>query len=180
MSIAGPRVTKEVYAVDGVVGAPVEIAAGHTITYRIGFEMATADFENLVLTDFLPLPIYDATEVTGFDNSGPAAIPPAAGFFSYGPNHSLHSIAPTTDPPSLSTSAASNSLQFNFGSFDVDNSPASTIDLLFTVTAQDMRFADGLLLTNQANATYGLTNSNSTSSNAIAQNTVVAPGVGNQ
>ena len=107
----GPSVSKSVYAIDGdTTKAGDPIIAGHTITYRISFPMPTADFENLVLTDFLPLPIYSAAEVTGFVGGVPSATPPPAGMFSYGPGHTLNSAAPSTDPPTLLTDPATNSV----------------------------------------------------------------------
>ncbi|QDV81992.1 hypothetical protein TBK1r_09170 [Stieleria magnilauensis] len=176
VAIVGPTISKSVYAIDGDTDKRNDpIMAGQSITYRLAFSMPTADFENLILTDFLPLPIYKATEVTAFAGGGPSATPPPAGMFSYGPSHTLNQVAASTDPPTLAVDGDSNSVHFNFGNFDVINSDAETIEILFTVTAQDMRFDDGLLLTNQAIATYQLTTTEVRSSNTITQNLAAAP-----
>nr|WP_161501197.1 isopeptide-forming domain-containing fimbrial protein [Rhodopirellula sp. SM50] len=176
VSIVGPAISKSVYAIDGDTDKRNDpIMAGQSITYRLAFSMPTADFENLILTDFLPLPIYKATEVTAFAGGGSSATPPPAGMFSYGPAHTLNQVASATDPPTLEVDGDSNSVRFNFGNFDVVNSDAETIEILFTVTAQDMRFDDGLLLTNQAIATYQLTTTEVRSSNTITQNLAAAP-----
>ncbi|MEM9409517.1 MAG: isopeptide-forming domain-containing fimbrial protein [Planctomycetota bacterium] len=173
VEISGPAVQKTVYAINGDTGqAGNNIIASNTITYRITFQMATADFENLVITDFLPLPVYDATEITNLITT-PSATPPAAGSVSYGDTHDLHVVAGVT--PSLSTNAASNSVVLDFGDFDVDPSTPATIDLLITVTAQDVLFDDGLFLTNQVNVSYGSTSNSTVSSEDIAQNQLSAP-----
>ena len=173
VQIEGPAISKSIYALDGdqaLVGEP--IVAGHTITYRIQFDMATADFENLVITDFLPLPLYDATEITTLSTTATGTSPPA-GTVTYGPTHDLDVIAGVT--PTIVTNATSNSLSLDFGSFDVEPSVPATIDLLFTVTAQDVLIGDGLFITNQANASFGTTNNGLVSSDAIVQNEVAAP-----
>ncbi|WP_197455228.1 DUF4347 domain-containing protein [Stieleria neptunia] len=174
--IVGPAISKSVYAIEGDTNKRNDpIMAGQSITYRLAFSMPTADYENLILTDFLPLPIYRANEVTSFAGGGPSATPPPAGMFSYGPAHTLDQVASSTDPPTLAVDGDSNSVHFNFGSFDVVDSIAETIEILFTVTAQDMHFDDGLLLTNQAIATYQLTTTEVRSSNTITQNLAAAP-----
>ncbi|MEL6109534.1 MAG: DUF4347 domain-containing protein [Planctomycetota bacterium] len=175
ISITGPVIAKSIYAIDGDTSrAGDPIVAGHTITYRLEFDMPTADFENLILTDFLPIPIYDATEITSILNT-PSLTPPPAGAISYHLDHTLAAVAPLTDPPLLTTDAATNSVRLEFGSFDVEPSVSAKIDVLFTVTATDARFADGLLLTNQANATYGLTTTETATSDSIVQNSLAAP-----
>ncbi len=175
VEIQGPSISKSIYAIDGDTGlAGEDIVAGHTITYRLTFAMATADYEDLVLTDFLPLPIFDATEITVLSNS-PTATPPPAGTATYGALHDLHTVVPATDPPAMTTDGSSNSVVFDFGTFDVEPSAPATVDLLFTVTAQDVLMADNLFLTNQANATYNSTNNGTVSSDAIVQNQVASP-----
>ncbi len=176
LSITGPSIQKSNYAIDGNTAmANGMVEAGHTLTYRIQFDMATADIEKLVITDFIPLPVFLATEITTFDNSAPSAVAPPAGTVKYGPAHTLHTVIPATDPPSLSTDMDANSVSINFDDFDVTPSVAATIDLLLTVTAQDVLFADGLFLTNQANASYGTTNAGNVISTAITMTQLAAP-----
>lgn len=175
IEIEGPVIAKEIYAIDGDLGLVGEdIVAGHTITYRLTFSMPTADFENLVITDFLPLPIYDATEIVTLSNT-PTATAPPAGTLTYGPLHDLHLIAPSTNPPSLIVDGVANTVQLDFDDFDVDPSVPAVIDFMFTVTAQDVLMADNLYLTNQANAEFDSTNNGIVSSDAIVQNQVAAP-----
>lgn len=174
--IVGPTITKSVYAIDGDTGrASDRLSAGHTITYRLTMDLASTDIENLVITDYLPLPVLESLEVTTFDNSGPSATAPAAGTASYGPLHTLHTVVPSTDPPSIATDVNANSVSFDIGTFDRTPSSSATIDILFTVTAQDRLMADGLFLTNQVLATYGTTNAGTSNQAAIAPTVISAP-----
>ena len=177
VQIEGPSITKEVYAIDGVLFNPGdEVVAGRTTTYRIRLDLSTSDFENLVLTDFLPLPFYVATEVGSFDPSIAGATPPPAGVATYGADHTLDTVVPgTAAGPTITTDGVANTIAFDFGSFDSDPSEPSVIDILFTVTGQDVLTADGLTLQNQVLATYGTTNSGSASSAALAPVVVAAP-----
>jgi fimbrial isopeptide formation D2 family protein/uncharacterized repeat protein (TIGR01451 family) len=177
IEILGPSVTKEVYAIDGVLFSPGdEIVAGITTTYRITLELPTSDVENLVLTDYLPLPIYNALEVTSFNAGIAGATPPPAGVATYGPSHTLDTVVPATaGGPIITTDGVANTIEFDFGSFDIAPSQPSTIDILFTVTGQDVLMADGLTLNNQVLAEYGSTNQGTSSSAALAPVVVAAP-----
>ncbi|MFM8892501.1 MAG: hypothetical protein ACKOTB_12925, partial [Planctomycetia bacterium] len=69
----------------------------------------------------------------------------------YGPTDTYAAISGIT--PTESSNTAANSLTWSFGTFqDSLDRPART-DILFTVTATNRPFADGLLLTNQAEQT---------------------------
>jgi fimbrial isopeptide formation D2 family protein/uncharacterized repeat protein (TIGR01451 family) len=176
VQIDGPSVSKEVYAIDGIlVGPGEETTAGRDITYRITLQLPTSDAEDLVLTDYIPLPFYDATTITTW-NPGIAGTVPPSGTATYGPLHTLDTVVPGSGPVTpLPTDAVANTLQFDFGSFDVDPSEPSTIDILFTLTGQDVLMADGLTLQNQVLAEYGSTNSGEVSSSALAPVTIAAP-----
>jgi hypothetical protein len=63
-----------------------------TITYRLSYELESSDVESLSLTDFLPLPIFDAAEITSFDITSTPAIP-VAGTATFGPADTLHTLA---------------------------------------------------------------------------------------
>lgn len=49
-------------------GTP-EIFPGNIVTFRLRYEMPSTDFEDFSLSDYLPLPVLDATEVTSFDGT---------------------------------------------------------------------------------------------------------------
>ncbi|MEQ8661916.1 MAG: hypothetical protein RLW62_13960, partial [Gammaproteobacteria bacterium] len=149
------------------------LAPGQAVTYRIRVEVPTADTENLRLTDFLPLPVFDATDVTSFlATLPPPGGVPAAGTAQYGPDHNLNAQTFLTgapnDPPGIITDAQNNTVVFDFGTFDAAP-PAGTVvvDVLFTVTLLDKPFGDGLFLTNQAVSQFGDT------AGAIVSNTEI-------
>ena len=177
VTIEQPSIIKEVYAIDGVLFNPGdEVVAGRTTTYRIRLDLPTSDVENLVLTDFLPLPFYLSTEVTSFDTSIAGATPPPAGVATFGADHTLNTVVPSTaGGPAITIDGVANTVAFDFGSFDVDPSEPSVIDVLFTVTGQDVLTADGLTLQNQVLATFGTTNSGQASNAALAPVVVAAP-----
>ena len=160
-------ISKVVYARNGVIGDTGPFEAGDTITYRIRYNLPTADVEDLSLIDFLPLPTlqvndWDADNTTGdaatwmFDEVVAIDSVPVSGHASYGPADTFHEMSggnPSPAPaPVLTADASGNSLTFYYGNHDIDNGISATIDLLFTVTVQDDPFADGMYLTNQLQA----------------------------
>lgn len=162
---------KTVYAVKGVVCNPqpctsVQVGPDETLTYRLHYTLPTSDFEDLYLADYLPLPVLDATTVTTFDPSTCGV--PASGTACYGPADSYH-LLPAANVPTVSSDADANSVTFTYGDYDIDPGQPSIIDLLFTVTASDDPFADGLYLTNQARAHEGSTNADDRDVDAIVQ-----------
>jgi uncharacterized repeat protein (TIGR01451 family)/fimbrial isopeptide formation D2 family protein len=177
VSIPYGTIAKSIYALNGNTSfpSPVRIAPGDTVTYRITYTLPTSDFEDLVITDYLPLPIYSATEVTTFNNT--VCGVPAAGISCLGPSDTYHSLSGAV-VPSLTTNSAANSIAWTYGDYDAPANPPSTIDLIFTVTVTNQPFADGLYLTNQANAQEGSTNASSSSADAIVQVQLQEPVVG--
>ena len=176
IEIAGPTVTKELYAIDNVLLIPgTEVVAGITTTYRLQVVLPTSDVENLVLTDYLPLPLYNASEVTSFDLSIAGGIPPA-GVATFGPSHTLDMVLPgPATGPFITVDGVANTVEFDFGSFDNPANLPSVVDILFTVTGQDVLMADGLTLNNQVLASYGSTNNGAINSAALAPVVVAAP-----
>ena len=169
---------KSIYAFNGVVCPAqnctnLEVEAGDTLTYRIQYDTLTTDFENLVFTDFLPLPVFDVNDPDADGVPGPAmtfnpvvnGVPPVAGIAQFGPTDTSNSYAP---PGLFSTNPANNSIIFNYGTFDDPANNSSTIDLLFTVTTTTNPFADGLQMANQVTAGEGSTNGGNDRADAIA------------
>jgi LPXTG-site transpeptidase (sortase) family protein len=159
---------KEIYAVNGStsLGDPVQVKPGDEVTYRLRYTLPSTDFEDLYFIDYLPLPIFLATEVTSFDTTVSAAAPPA-GSAKFGPLETSFTVHGIT--PSISSSAAENSLRFDIGTFDDPADRSTVVDLLFTVTVQNDPFADGLYLTNQARSHEGSTNAGDQNSDQIVQ-----------
>ena len=75
------------------------------------------------------------------------------------------------------TDAAGNSVIFTYAAFDDPANTPTTIDILFTVTASNQPFADGLFLTNQARVQEGTTNNGQTIVDAIVQIELNEPNV---
>ncbi|MEM7312851.1 MAG: hypothetical protein AAF497_06840, partial [Planctomycetota bacterium] len=143
--------SKEVIAINGVApSADLLIAPGDIVTFSVSYTAPIGSFEDLTLDDFLPLPVFDANEVTSFDLSAPSAANPAAGTASFGAGTSLDFFNNRTSDPTISTNTTSNSVTFEFGDFSLDPRDEVTIEILFSVSVVDAVFADGLLLTNQA------------------------------
>jgi LPXTG-site transpeptidase (sortase) family protein len=169
-SLTVPRgsLSKSIYAVNGSTSfsSPPPVAPDDTLTYRIQETLPTSDVENLAFTDYLPLPVFLATEVTTFDDvqSGTA---PAAGHAHFGPNDTFRSISGIV--PSVTSDASANSVTFTYGNFDDPSNPSSVVDILFTVTMTDTPYADQLFLTNQVRAEEGSTNAGTQVDDQIIQ-----------
>jgi LPXTG-site transpeptidase (sortase) family protein len=173
---------KSIYAVNGSTSftTPVHIKPGDTLTYRLRYTLPTSDFEALTLVDFLPLPVFSASEVATFDDTISAAAPPA-GTYKFGPTETFRTLAGNSvacPPPAAANADGtpcvvidtdSNSLTFNYGNYDDPGNTSTVIDLLFTVTVSNDPFADGLFLTNQAHAREGTTNAGDQNLDQIVQ-----------
>jgi len=188
VEVAIPSSSKSIYAIDldtdGWDAADPEIAPGQNMTYRITVELPTTDVENLVITDFLPLPIFAAAPsyaYTGF-YSGFDMVP-APGEYGFGPltdpadfpPNFFNATGTSLDSATVSVDVAANSLTWNFGEFDQVGSSGGTIDLLFTTATADVPFADGLKFTNQALISYDNTNNPQAPLASIVQFEPIAP-----
>ena len=177
VTLVSGDVSKSVYAVNGTVvsGTPT-ITAGDAVTFRITYDLPFSSIKDYTITDYLPLPIFAAQGLT-FAGGGSTATAPAAGQWKFGPTDTYSKISRII--PSVTFNAAANSETWDFGTFQDTLDQASTTDILFTVTASNRPFADGLLLTNQAeqqerNETGDLLTSNT----ALAQVKVSEPLLG--
>ncbi|MEI8228546.1 MAG: isopeptide-forming domain-containing fimbrial protein, partial [Planctomycetota bacterium] len=148
VTLVSGNATKSVYAVNGktVSGTP-SVTAGDTVTFRVTYNLPFSSIKDYKITDYLPLPIFQAQGLT-FTSSGPATTAPASGQWKFGPLDNYSKISRII--PTVSFNAAANSETWDFGTFQDNLDQSSTTDILFTVTATNRPFADGLLLTNQA------------------------------
>ncbi|NTU78639.1 MAG: hypothetical protein HGA45_04415 [Chloroflexales bacterium] len=161
--LPGPSFTKTVYAINGAACAPPcadpLIEPADTVTFRLTYRMPFVDVENPEFRDFLPLPVFDATEVVTTSPILDSGLPPP-GRVAYGPDDSFHTL-PGAPHPVLGIDSINNLVSFIYDDYDLDSSPAGVIDLLFTVTASDQPFDNRLYITNQASASEGSTNGGS-------------------
>ncbi len=180
VTIAQGNLEKTIYARNGTACSPqpcsnVQVTPGDTVTYRLRYTHPTSSFENFSITDFLPLPVFNATQVTSFSNS--ICGVPAAGAACLGPTDTYHTLAGAVTP-TMTTTAANNTVAFTYGNYDNPTNPTSVVDLLFTVTVQDQPFADGLFLTNQARSVEGTTQTTVRTVDSIVQIQVLGPVLG--
>lgn len=171
-------ISKEIYAINGstAYSLPIEITAGDTVTYRLRYDMPTTDVEDLEFIDYFPLPIYDVNDPDADDVAGPGWVfdptvdgsVPVAGTVKFGPADTFYGLSAIV--PTLTTSGASNSLAFTFGSYDIlGGSQNHDIDLLFTITVTNEPFADGVQMTNQVASSEGSTNGGGQTAESIVQ-----------
>ena len=136
---------KTVFAFNGVAPPPASflVGAGDTVTFRIKATFAPGQYEQALLVDFLPSPLFDVTELTGASSP---MVPPPAGTIAIGPDDTAH---PAHSADGLRAHAAQNS--FSYGPTMPFELPTSaTLDLLFTVTATTAPFGDRLVFNNLA------------------------------
>jgi len=177
VTLVSGAVVKSVYAVNGstVSGTPT-ITAGDAVTFRITYDLPFSSIKDYTITDFLPLPIFAAQGLT-FTSSGSAATAPASGQWKFGPTDTYSKISRII--PTVGFDGAANSETWDFGTFQDTLDQPSTTDILFTVTATNRPFADGLLLTNQAEQQErNETGDVLTSNTALAQVKVSEPRLG--
>ncbi|MEL7265348.1 MAG: DUF4347 domain-containing protein, partial [Planctomycetota bacterium] len=191
ISVEVGTLTKAVYAVNGNTNLPsqLRLQPGDDITYRLTYTLPNSDFEELVLTDFFPLPAlvvddFNADNIGGdtwrFDDN--ATLDYRPGYVELGPNDTFYrsnvGASDFFDDSRISINTDSNSLRLDFGSYDDDDNRSTQIDLLVTATLQDDPFADGLFLTNLARAEYGSTNQTPDPADAIVQISLGQPVLG--
>lgn len=181
VTLAEGGLEKSVYAVNGTVvsGTPV-VAAGDPVTFRLTYRLPFSSIGQYQLTDYLPLPIFEASGLT-FAGGGPSASLPGAGQWSFGP---LDTFSQPDPPgvggpvPTTSFNVAANSVSWNFGTFQDSFDRSGVTDIFFTLPATNRPFGDGLLLTNQAVQTEVTSTGTTLSSTKIAQVRVAEPLLG--
>lgn len=182
VTILAGTLTKSIYAINGNTSfGTARLGPGDTVTYRLRYTLPSSDLEPVTITDFLPLPVLFATEMAGPFNATVSAAVPAAGTAKFGPADTFFALSGRV--PTISVDAAGNAVEFDYLAFDDPANTPTTIDILFTVTASNQPFADGLFLTNQARVQEGSTNAGNSIVDAIIQillnepNVVITKGV---
>jgi uncharacterized repeat protein (TIGR01451 family)/fimbrial isopeptide formation D2 family protein len=168
ISIVYGDIAKSIYAINGSTSfsTPVRITPGDTVTYRIRYTLPTSRFEDLVLTDYLPLPVFHVSEFTGFSNT--ICGVPMAGAACLGPDDNYHALT-NANVPVVTVSTTNNSISGNWGDYDITPPVSSVIDILFTFTVSTDPFADGLYLTNLVTSQEGSTQGASSTADGAVQ-----------
>ncbi len=156
VDVPNPQSQKTVYAINGEVDAGNTIAPGDEVTYRIRVYVDVSKVNNLRVTDYLPLPVYDVDgNGTGFTFVDSQGGVPAAYTIVRGPDDTLSGATGVAGVPTVVTDGAGNAIIITFSNFAEEGGQSGVIDLLYTVVATDQPFADGLLLVNQARVQTG-------------------------
>ncbi|MBB5212680.1 isopeptide-forming domain-containing fimbrial protein [Microbulbifer hydrolyticus] len=180
VQIEGISSNKSVYAIDGTTNPEdLTVAVGDTVTFAIDIDLTTLDNNGLVITDYLPLPVFEAIAPT-FTDTGEGATIPGVGEWGFGPatdfdnwpDGYLEDFSVTTSADSVN-----NSITWEFLPIDQVESIGGTVQLLFTVQVQDQPFTDGLFLTNVSQVTVNGTDTTSTLPPDGIQIEVVSPEV---
>ncbi len=171
------NVLKTIYAINGAACSPqpctnVRVKPGDTVTYRIYYTLPTSDVEYLHFHDYLPLPIFYASEVTTFNDVIDATVP-SAGHAKFGPSDTFRAYSGIV--PIISGDTVSNSILFTYGDYDDTRNQSKIVDILFTVTVSTDPFADGLYLTNQVRAHEANSQNDSTEGDSIIQILLTEP-----
>ncbi len=137
--------------------------------------MPLSSTEDFHLTDYLPLPIFDADATTwSFDTTEYTAgggSAPAPGNWAYTDLDSYHDLTGVGNP-TVSADGAQNALIFDWDPYHNQSGGSdnnTVIDIVFTVTASNEPFTDGMFLTNQVRATEQGTPLADNSTDAIVQ-----------
>jgi uncharacterized repeat protein (TIGR01451 family)/fimbrial isopeptide formation D2 family protein len=176
VTLAVGTLDKTVHAVNGgpVAGIPV-VTAGDAVTFRITYALPFSSIGQYTLTDFLPLPIFEAGPLT-YAGGGPSGTLPGVGEWSFGPLDTFFGISGIV--PTTAADTAANSVSWDFGTFQDSFDRSAVTDIFFTVAATNRPFADGLLLTNQAQQTEVTTDGRTLSATDIAQVRIAEPLLG--
>lgn len=206
--IEGITTDKSISYVNGIAYDPAAtiISPGDVVTYTFTLELPTGDIEDLILVDYLPLPVYDVGEFgatplfANLDELFDATGDPqnlvidegsdliVGGQIFLGEETDLHFAPeiiaePSPWTPTVSSNGNANTLTFDLTTFHAESNTITvadgsyTIEILVTSTVTNEPFADGLYLTNQATWSYNNTFSSNTSLDNIAQIQLSAPEV---
>ncbi|MDA7885309.1 DUF11 domain-containing protein [Pirellulales bacterium] len=169
---------KTLFAINGTTPTPNQrVVPGDEVTFRLEYTLPFSSIKDYEIVDYLPLPIFDPTGDLVWNGQPPSSAAPQAGQWSFGPTDTF-SQAPINgpNPGNATLKANANSLTWDFGTFADPIDRSGKTDILFTVTATNKPFGDGLLLTNQGQQSeVNQQGTVITSSPGIAQITVAEP-----
>ncbi|WP_433735999.1 VCBS domain-containing protein [Pseudomonas putida] len=149
---------------NGTPPASGELRPGDEVTFELSYDLVTGDYEQFKLTAYLPLPLFDVTGVTWATGANP-------GQWQIGPGNTNAGGVLTV------TSAAGNSVVFDFGSFVTADTTGSRIVVRFTLRVGDQPFADqrSLDVLAQSSQQTTLTDQTLISSDVVAIVSVAEP-----
>lgn len=149
---------------DAVTTTTPPVKNGDAVTFRLTTDLPALAFKDLVVSDYLPLPVFRVPSSMTFIGQCAAGAQPPVGSVCYASGSpfvsdlSGRTVEPSGyDPltvPTVTTTPATNSFHVDFGSAAVVGgvTPPSRIDLLATLEVADTALADGLYITNLVRA----------------------------
>ena len=180
IQIEGVDSSKSVYAIDGTTNPDdLTVAVGDTVTFAIDINLDTLDNNGLVITDYLPLPVFEAMAPT-FTDTGEGTSIPGVGEWGFGPDTDFENWPDDyLDGSNVTTSAdaGNNSITWTLDGVNQLDSIGGTVQILFTVEVLDQPFTDGLFLTNVSQITISGTDETVTLPPDGIQIEVVSPEV---
>ncbi|UJJ32716.1 VCBS domain-containing protein [Halopseudomonas maritima] len=113
----------------GAAPANAELSPGDEVTFRLGYDLLSGDYENFSLTAYLPLPLFDISGISWSQGEG-------NGQWQFGDGNSNPGAVLSV------TTVAGNAIVFDLGSYVNAGVDGSRIELEFTLTVGDQPFAD--------------------------------------
>jgi uncharacterized repeat protein (TIGR01451 family) len=141
-----------------------ELRPGDVVTFQLSYNLVTGDYENFVLTAYLPLPLFDVSGA-GWGNGN------AIGQWFIGPGNTNGALNPTV------SSGPGNSVIFNFGDMAIASTVGTRIEIRFTLQVGNMPFPDqrALAVLAQSSQTTSLAHNVLMSSDAVAIASIAEP-----
>ncbi len=176
-------VQKEIYAINGSTdlsayedaSGNLHLEPGFTVTYRLQYSMPTSEFETFQMTDYLPLPVLEAGEITSASDVTIGGVtqsitpPPAGSWYFHTDDTFADNFGAEPIDVVINNAGGENSISFVYDEHDDVAPQETTIDILFTVTVTNDPFADGIFLTNQVRGTEDGTPLVNSDTDAIVQ-----------
>jgi fimbrial isopeptide formation D2 family protein/uncharacterized repeat protein (TIGR01451 family) len=171
------NLSKSIYAINWLTGfsSPIQVWPWDIVTYRITYSMPSSDAEAIIITDFLPLPIFSVAWFNWLSGDLIGTIPPTW-WLTYTNQDTLHTLTwlllyPGTwsVTPVIELDTWANTLSLVYPAFNDLQNRASVIDVLFSVEVTPEPFANNFFITNMVTIEHDTTNGGSSSVSELVQ-----------
>jgi len=154
LTVATPSIAKAKYALNGNTPPPNPflVAAGDTATYRITSTKPVSSVEQYKITDYLPIPLFRVTAMSGGAQCGGGAspTPPPENTWCH---TSADTISGTSPAVTVAVDSGLNRIVWDYGDRETPTAGGG-IDILYTLRATAEPLADKLNLANLAIQSY--------------------------
>jgi uncharacterized repeat protein (TIGR01451 family) len=143
-----------------------ELRPGDQVTFTLSYDLVTGDYEQFVLTGYLPLPLFDLTGIAWTQGNG-------VGQWHFGAGNT------NPDGTVTVTNGAGNAIVLAFGNQALPGTTGTRIEVQFTVVVGDQPFADqrALSVLAQSDQLTTITQQHLQSSDAAIISSVAEPSV---